>query len=405
MREAVLIRGGARVSPAPAALAVTQLAVTDFRCYENLRLTVETGPVVLFGPNGAGKTNLLEALSLLVPGRGLRRARQSDLLREGAGADGRWAVSANVAAAAGEVRIGTGRDPRAAAPGEEDGNGDDEMSPPERRLVRIDGQPRRPTALAEVMRVVWLTPEMDRLFLDGAPARRRFLDRAIQGLDRGHAARLNAYQKALRERSRLLRAGRADPLWLEALEDRMACDGVAIAAARIEAVHCIGAVAADGFAPFPGAVMTMEGGVEQTLASVPALEAEVRLRDALARSRAEDALTGGAAHGPHRSDLRVRHRPTNRPAERCSTGEQKALMIAMVLAVAQLQAREQAGAPVLLLDEVAAHLDAARRDALFGRILELGAQAWLTGTDRAAFAGLEARAQMFRLGAGAAAAA
>ncbi|HLF59296.1 MAG TPA: DNA replication/repair protein RecF [Alphaproteobacteria bacterium] len=405
MREAVLIQGEVRAYQAPAPLAVTQLALTDFRCYASLRLSAACGPVVLYGPNGAGKTNLLEALSLLVPGRGLRRARQADVLREDAGTEACWAVAASVATQEGEVRIGTGRDPRAAARDEEDVNGDDETSAPERRLVRIDGEPRGPAALGEVMRAVWLTPEMDRLFIDGASARRRFLDRAIQGLDRGHAARLNAYQRTLRERSKLLRGMRADPLWLDVLEDRMACDGVAIAAARIHAAERISAVASEGFGPFPGAMMKMEGAVEDSLAEVPALEAETRLHDALTRSRAEDAMTGGAAVGPHRSDLRVRHRATNRPAERCSTGEQKALMIAMVLAIAVLQAREQGAAPILLLDEVAAHLDSARRGALFERILDLGAQTWMTGTGPAAFAGLEGRAQAFRVGDGCAIAA
>jgi DNA replication and repair protein RecF len=396
VREALLIDGGARAAFA-FPLAVTELALTDFRGYAGLRLAAEPGPVVLLGPNGAGKTNLLEALSLLVPGRGLRRARQADLLREDASPEACWAVSAVVASDRGAVRIGTGRDPKSARAEPEDENGEEDAGAPERRLVRIDGQARTPAALDTVMRAVWLTPEMDRLFLDGASGRRRFLDRAIQGLDKGHGTRLNAYQKALRERSRLLRMGRADALWLDALEDRLACDGVAIAAARIHAVERLGAVAAKGFGPFPGAELEMAGEVEQDLSEVPALEAESRLRAALARSRDADAATGGAAVGAHRSDLRVRHLPSGRPAERCSTGEQKALMIAMVLAIAELQVREQGAAPVLLLDEIAAHLDAARREALFERLLDLGVQAWMTGTERDAFAALSGRAQMYRL--------
>jgi DNA replication and repair protein RecF len=405
VRKAVLIHGEARASETAVSLAVTQLALADFRSYASLRLAVSAGPVVLCGPNGAGKTNLLEALSLLVPGRGLRRARQADLLREDADAEACWAVSAGVETPRGEIRVGTGRDPRAAARDDEDASGDDETSAPERRLVRIDGTPRGPAALGETMRMVWITPEMDRLFLEGAAARRRFLDRAIHGLDRGHAARIAAYQRALRERSRLLRGPRADPLWLDALEERLAGDGVAIAAARVHAAERVSAVAARGFGPFPGAEMEMEGAVERSLAEVPALEAEARLRAALRQSRAEDAATGGAAHGPHRSDLRVRHSALGRPAERCSTGEQKALMIAMVLAIADLLAREHEAAPILLLDEVAAHLDSARRGALFEHILGLGTQAWMTGTEPGVFAGLQGRAQIFRVGEGCAVAA
>ncbi len=399
MREALAIRGGVRVGPACLpGLAVTELALTDFRSYERLQLSLGAAPVVLTGANGAGKTNVLEAISFLVPGRGLRRARQSDLLREGAPAGACWGVAATIAAATGAVRIGTGRDPRAVGRADEDEPGEDDAPQIERRLVRIDGETARgPAALAAVMRALWLTPEMDGLFLDGAATRRRFLDRTIEGLDDGHGERLNAYRRAMRERSRLLRAGRADPLWLDALEDRMACDGVAIAAARIEAVRRIGAIAAQGFGPFPGAVMDMAGDVEVWLAEMPALEAEGRLRDALSMSRDEDAITGGALMGPHKSDLRVRHGDKDLSAERCSTGEQKALMIAMILAIAVLQVREQGAAPVLLLDEVAAHLDAGRRQALFERILDLGAQAWMTGTEAAAFAGLGQRAQHMRV--------
>jgi len=402
VREALAIRGGVRARPAfGPALAVTELALTDFRCYERVRIAAEAAPVVLVGANGAGKTNVLEAISLLVPGRGFRRARQAELRRDDAPADSCWGVAATVATAKGEVRIGTGRDPRAAARFEDDEAADDDATHSERRLVRIDGLPARgPAALGEVMRAVWLTPEMDGLFLEGASSRRRFLDRAIVGLDDGHGTRLNAYQRAMRERSRLLRTGRADPLWLVALEDRMACDGVAIAAARIDAAARIGAIAAEGYGPFPGAIMAMEGEVEAWLAEMPALEVEACLREALVASRNEDAITGGAASGPHRSDLRVRHSHKDLAAERCSTGEQKALMIAMILAIAVLQAREQGSAPVLLLDEVAAHLDAARRQALFERILDLGAQAWMTGTDSAAFAGLADRAQVLSVGDG-----
>lgn len=404
MRKAALIKSEAPRAEAlsPAASAVTRLMLTDFRSYPSLRISAGLDPVVLFGANGAGKTNMLEALSLLVPGRGLRRARQADLLRFGAAANACWAVNAAVATPKGEISIGTGRDPRALARDDEDA-GDEDFAGSERRVVRIDGQPARKTgALSDVLRAVWLTPEMDGLFRDGASGRRRFIDRAVVGMDRSHATRLNAYERSLRERARLLKAGGADAQWLDALEDRMACDGVAVAAARAHTAERLCAVASEGFGPFPGAVLSMEGSIERSLAQFPALEAEARLREDLARSRLDDAFTGGAAYGPHRSDLAVRHYTKNLPAELCSTGEQKALMIALVLAIAALQARDLGTAPLLLLDEVAAHLDPLRRSALFERMAEIGAQVWLTGTERESFSELEGRAQYFRVGSGAA---
>lgn len=395
MRKAVLIKAEAAGLTAPAfsACAVAKLALADFRSYAALRLRLDPAPVVLFGPNGAGKTNILEALSLLVPGKGLRHARLAELPRRGAEPGAAWGVAATLMTPKGAVDVGTGCDSRAPR-----GEDDEDSEFPARRVVKIDGGPARGQgALADVLRAVWLTPEMDGLFRDGASERRRFIDRAVIGLDRGHASRLNSYERSLRERARLLKAGGADPLWLSALEERMAEDGVAIAAARLHIVERLRAVASHGFAPFPAADAVMEGGVEESLARMPALEAENRLARALAASRPDDAVTGGAAHGAHRSDLRVRHLPKDLPAELCSTGEQKALMIALVLAVGVLQARDFGAAPLMLLDEVAAHLDRERRAALFERIGEIGAQAWLTGTDRGAFDRLEGRAQFFRV--------
>lgn len=397
MTKAALIADDAagRAAPAPAACAVSRLALTDFRSYGSLRLNLDPAPVVLFGPNGAGKTNILEALSLLVPGKGIRRARLADLQRREAG--GGWGVAASLATPKGTVEVGTGCDPQAGARGDDE----EESEFAGRRVVKIDGQPARGlAALSEILRAVWLTPEMDGLFRDGASARRRFIDRAVVGFDRSHATRLNTYERTLRERARLLKAGGADPLWLAALEERMAEDGVAIAAARLHTIEKLCGIAGEGFGPFPAADAAIEGSVEQDLAAMPALEAESRLRKLLAQSRPEDALTGGAAHGPHRSDLRVRHLTNGLPAELCSTGEQKALMIALVLAIGALQARDFGAAPLMLLDEVAAHLDSARRGALFERIGEIGAQAWLTGTDRTAFDRLEGRAQFFRVNGG-----
>ena len=251
--------------------------------------------------------------------------------------------------------------------------------------------------MADYMSVVWLTPQMDRLFLEGAPGRRRFLDRLAFGFDAAHVGRVNAYEHALRERARLLRGKRPDAVWLETLERTMAERGVAVAAARREMTARLARICADPPGPFPGADIAVDGTIESWLDAGPALAAEERFRAALCDSRECDAETGGAAIGPHRSDLAVRHLASGMPADQCSTGEQKALLIAIVLAHARLQAAERGHAPILLFDEVAAHLDESRRDALYREILDLGAQAWLTGTDRSLFAPLEGHVQFYNV--------
>jgi DNA replication and repair protein RecF len=377
---------------ATAKLAVTRLTLTRFRCYEGARLNADMRPVVLTGPNGAGKTNLLEAVSFLSPGRGLRRARLADVERIGSPEGAGWAVAARVETPFGPVDIGTGRDPSA------DGSS-------ERRLVRIDGHPvRGQIALAEHVALTWLTPQMDRLFIEGAGGRRRFLDRLVFGFDPAHAGRLSRYEHALRERGRLLRDGRGDDAWLSALEDEMATSGVAVAAARRDMVARLQQACEQAIGPFPRADLAVSGTVEDWLDEQPALAAEDSLRRRLAEARRFDGHgsgsgsgsgEGGGTVGPHRSDLSVRHRTKNMPAEVCSTGEQKALLIAIVLANARLMAAERGQPPLLLLDEVAAHLDGERRTALFGEILDLGAQAWLTGTDSAVFAELGDAANFF----------
>jgi DNA replication and repair protein RecF len=364
-------------------LAVTRLALSDFRCYRTTRLDVDPRSVVLTGPNGAGKTNLLEAISFLAPGRGLRRARLGEIdcraPADGA-ASGPWAIAATVATPRGPVRIGTGREATA--------------SGGERRVVRIDGvAARSQTALAEHVNLVWLTPQMDRLFIEGAGARRRFLDRLVLGFDPAHAGRCAAYDQAMRERGKLLREGPFDATWLAALEESMAQHGVAIAAARREVVSRLDAACAEDVAGFPRAMLAIAGMVEDWLQAGPALAAEDNLRQRLAASRRQDGESGGAAAGPHRSDLAVRHGRTGVPAEQCSTGEQKALLIAILLAHARLQAELRGAAPLMLLDEVAAHLDRERRRALFAELDALGAQAWLTGTDEELFAELRGTAQ------------
>jgi DNA replication and repair protein RecF len=369
-------------------VGVTRLAITDFRNYRSARLDLTAGPVVLTGPNGAGKTNLLEAVSVLSPGRGLRNARLGDLDRHGDDDDAEscWAVAATVETRHGPVKIGTGRDPAGS----------------ERRVVRIDGEPARSqAALGEVIGVTWLTPQMDRLFIERPSARRRFLDRLVLGLDPAHAARVSSYEQAMRERSRLLRDGPNDPAWLGAIEETMAAQGVAVAAARRDAVERLDEACAVAEGPFPRAHLSLSGTVETWLDELPALAAEDRFRAALKDSRAADAAAGGATVGPHRSDLAVTHAERGVPAETMSTGEQKALLISIVLAHARLQRETRGEPPLLLLDEVAAHLDAARRDALFATLLALQSQVWLTGTDTALFLPLRAAARFLSVSDGA----
>ncbi|MDR3518824.1 MAG: DNA replication/repair protein RecF [Azospirillaceae bacterium] len=373
-----------------AASAVSRLTLSQFRCYEQARLTVPPGPVVLTGPNGAGKTNLLEALSLLAPGRGLRRARLSQMARLGApGATG-WAVAATVETPFGPVEIGTGQDGVSS----------------ERRLLRIDGQSVRGQArLAAHVAVVWLTPQMDRLFLEGPSGRRRFLDRLAFGFDPAHAGRLSRYESVLRERGRLLRDGSRDAAWLAALEDQMATTGIAVACARRDMVERLRIGCAQALGPFPRASLALDGVVDRWLAERPALVAEDLFRAALAAARGQDSGHGGAdgasaAVGPHRSDLVVHWQGDDDrriPAELCSTGEQKALLIAIVLANTRLMAVERGHLPLLLLDEVAAHLDPLRRRALFAELLDLGAQAWLTGTEDTVFSDLRGVAAFWRV--------
>lgn len=373
----------------PAALAVTRLTLTRFRGYDVARLEPDHRPVVLTGPNGAGKTNLLEAVSFLAPGRGLRGAKLAEVERIGSPPGAGWAVAAVLDTPMGPVEIGTGRE--AGAHGSGSGDRD-------RRVVRIDGHPAKgQTVLAEHVAVVWLTPQMDRLFLEGSSGRRRFLDRLVFGFDPAHAGRLSRYEHALRERARLLRDGRVDDGWLTGLEDQMATTGMAVAAARRDVVQRLRAACGRAVGPFPGADLAVQGTVERWLDEGPALAAEDALRQSLRDSRRLDSDTGGAAVGPHKSDLSVRHAQKDMPAALCSTGEQKALLIAIMLANARLLAAERGAAPLLLLDEVAAHLDPHRREALFDEILALGAQAWMTGTDDNVFAPLGSAATRFHI--------
>lgn len=384
--------------------AVARLTLNDYRNYrsERLALAPDTNLVVLTGDNGAGKTNLMEAVSYLSPGRGLRGAALSDITRQGAVA---WAVAAETMGPHGASSIGTGLEADMAA---HDGVAAND-SAAVRRVARQDGQAVSPAVLAAVMQVNWLTPQMDRLFLEGPSARRRFLDRLVMALHPAHGREVAAYERAMRERNRLLAEGwsdsRADPVWLAALEGRMAEHGVAVAAARLDAVARL-QVAADMQAnihegAFPVPDLALLGAVEEDLGCCPAVEVEDRFKKRLAAARARDAAVGRTGDGVHLADFRARHRAKNQDAGLCSTGEQKALLIGIVLAAARLARVEAGAAPVLLLDEVAAHLDARRRAALFDEIGALGAQTWLSGTDAALFQELAGRAQFFRVGGGA----
>ncbi|WP_420346015.1 DNA replication/repair protein RecF [Pelagibius sp.] len=394
-------------------LWIQRLLVHQFRSYARAELDLAPAsaeglangpavlPVVLTGPNGAGKTNLLEAISFLAPGRGLRGARLGEVDRvmrssqdasdEDSGQGAPWAVAASVMTPEGPRDLGSGRDPASNGGGGR-----------ERRLIKVDGVAARgQQALAEVVSMVWLTPQMDGLFREGAGGRRRFLDRLVYGYDPEHAARSNAYEHSLRERARLLKSGRGERAWLEALEDSMARHGIAIADARLAMVERLQHACDAGEGPFPKARLALDGTVERWLAEgQPALAVEDRLRAGLAESRNQDAEAGGAAIGPHRSDLAAEHADKGVAAALCSTGEQKALLIAILLAHARLLTLERGAPPLLLLDEVAAHLDGARRAALYDEILNLGAQAWLTGTDVADFEPLRGRAQFFTISEG-----
>lgn len=377
-------------SSARSLLAVRQLRLTDFRNYRQLRLDCGLEPVVLVGGNGAGKTNLLEALSFLAPGRGLRRARLDEVAHRARGeapgsdtAASGWAVAATLDTPEGRLAIGTGLEPNRG-----EGGG-------ARRIVRIDGR----TAASQTMlglhvAAVWLTPQLDRLFLDGPGERRRFLDRLVTALHPEHAGDVAAYENALRQRARLLGEGNRDPHWFTALEDTMARHGVALAAARADTVHRLDAAARLGIGPFPRAALAMAGEIDSWLDTMAALDAEDRLRAALAASRLRDAEAGTTSCGPHRSDLAVRHLDLDLPAAEGSTGQQKAVLVSIALAHARLVAMSRGRPPLLLLDEIAAHLDAERRAALFDEVVALGAQSWMTGTDAELFAPLRGRAQI-----------
>lgn len=340
-------------------MALTRLDLTDFRNHAVLSLQPGAQLIALFGANGAGKTNIMEAISLLVPGRGLRRASLGEMPRSGG--SGGFTITAEIDG----VILGTGVEAHA----------------PERRKVRINGANATINGLAEWLSVIWLTPSMDRLFTDGAAARRRFLDRFVLALEPMHARHSSRFEKAMQQRNKLLGSDTtADPMWLDALEAQMAESGAAITDARRRMMTGLITQLAEAPA-HPFVIPDIE-----MLVDAPHSEAE--LRSAWRKARRRDAGAGRTLIGPHRADLVVHNRANGQAAESCSTGEQKALLLSLILAHSALVASQRGTPPILLLDEVAAHLDPARRAALFARLGDTGAQVWMTGTEAALFDGI-----------------
>ncbi|MGL4495375.1 MAG: DNA replication/repair protein RecF [Beijerinckiaceae bacterium] len=360
---------------------IRRLMLTHVRSYAELDWRLDAPMVALAGENGAGKTNILEAISLFAPGRGLRRSDAADVLRAGAGA---FAISAQVEGAYGLVRLGFGFE-----------QGADEART---RVYRIDGEAvASSTAFADHLRMVWLTPDMDGLFRGPAGDRRRFLDRLVLALDATHGSRVNALERALRSRNRLLEDSNPDSRWLDAIEHEIAELALAVTASRLEAVEHLAALARETpeGSPFPWAGLALAGGLEQLVADNPSADAEDHYRALLRHNRDRDRAAGRTLIGPQASDLLVRHGPKNVEAVRASTGEQKALLIGLVLAHAQLVARMTGIVPLILLDEIAAHLDPRRRAALYAMLAAMEAQVWMTGADPALFADMPAGAQVF----------
>jgi DNA replication and repair protein RecF len=372
------------------AARIRRLTLTNFRSYRAAQIEVAAGPIVLVGPNGAGKTNLIEAISFLAPGRGLRRATLDEVaFQEG---EGSWAVSVDVDGALGLATLGTGIE----APTPE--------STAVTRKCRIDREPAvSVAALSDHVRVIWLVPAMDALFSGPASERRRFLDRLALAVDAEHSGRVAALERSLRSRNRLLEEPRPDPHWLDAVEHETAEVAVAVAAQRAETVARLQqALKArdDPASVFPSGEIILKGWIEELARQRPAIEVEDRYRAVLKENRARDAAAGRTLDGPHLTDFSVTYAAKGIAAADASTGEQKALLIGLILAHAQLIAEMSGFAPLLLLDEVVAHLDPARRAALYGELEALGAQVWMTGADPAAFAEIEPRAQVFEVSPG-----
>lgn len=362
---------------------INRLALTHFRSYRAAHIEVRGDMVALVGPNGAGKTNCLEAISFFAPGRGLRRATLEDVADNQG--DGSWAASAEVEGALGLTTFGTGIEPPIG-----------EITTP--RRCRIDREPvRSATAFGDHIRMVWLTPAMDGLFMGAASERRRFLDRLVLAIDSEHSGRVSALERSLRSRNRLLEVRNFDDHWCDAIERETAELAVAVAASRGQTATKLAAMlhARGQTSPFPSADIALDGWMENALLTEPATTVEDRYRAMLRDARPRDAAAGRTLDGPHLTDLKVIYAPKNMPARDASTGEQKALLIGLILAHATLVTETTDIVPLLLLDEVVAHLDPIRRAALFGELGKLGAQVWLTGADPAAFAELGSAGEIF----------
>jgi DNA replication and repair protein RecF len=362
---------------------IHRLTLTHFRNYRAASVAPDRDMVVLVGPNGAGKTNCLEAISFLSPGRGLRRATLEDIADNQG--DGSWAVSAEVEGALGLSTLGTGID---APRGESTGS----------RRCRIDREPvASATAFADHLRIVWLSPAMDGLFTGAASERRRFFDRLVLAIDAEHSSRVAALERSLRSRNRLLEVRNYDDHWCEAIERETAALAVAVAATRGQtAVRLAAMLRARGQASaFPSAEIALDGWMENALLNEPATAVEDHYRAVLRQNRVRDAAAGRTLDGPHLTDLDVVYAPKNMPARDASTGEQKALLIGLVLAHATLVAEMTGIVPLLLLDEVVAHLDPGRRKALFEELARLGAQVWMTGADPVSFGEIGPSGEIF----------
>ena len=367
---------------------VRRLTLHNFRNYHAASLDANSRTTVLVGPNGAGKTNLIEAISFLAPGRGLRRATLDEVaFNEG---DGSWAVAAEIEGALGLATLGTGI--------ERSDNGDAASQ----RKSRIDREPvSSAAAFADHLRVIWLVPAMDTLFTGAPSERRRFLDRLVLAVDAEHAGRVNALERSLRSRNRLLEEPRPDTHWLDAVERETAELAIAVAGLRVETMRRLdGVLTSRKDSPFPPAQIALDGWLEQLVPLHPASEIEARYREVLRDNRSRDAAAGRTLDGPHLTDLKVAYAAKEIAAADASTGEQKALLIGLVLAHARLLSEMTGAAPVLLLDEVVAHLDSARRAALHGELAELGAQVWMTGADPALFREMTANAAVVEVRAG-----
>jgi len=377
---------------------IRKLTVSNFRNYSTASLEPSKQMVVLLGNNGAGKTNLLEAISMLSPGRGLRRAQLTQLNRAKIDAinkdntietQGQWAVSVRVESNGFQTTIGTG-----CASGPADGKS-------AKRLVKINGDiVKSQTSLNDYLSVSWLTPQMDRLFVEGGSQRRRFLDRLVFAFDALHSKRVNRYNHALRERKKLLQSWTQDTSWLNAIENSLAELGVAIALTRQDLIRRLSPIIGKNMGLFPSAIIYMEGEVENWLEDNSALEVEQRFREELKKSRTNGSSESNQIPGPHRSEFNCLHSSNKMEASLCSTGEQKALLVSIMLSHAILRKKECGSAPILLLDEISAHLDERRRSSLFELLQDLESQIWMTGTESGAFSDILKIAEAYNISEG-----